>query len=158
MKGWDTQEGLLGLLNTGLLWLLPREAQRRALDFQPEVYGGNRLWWASGMADAARTLGDTTRMRAYADSGLQVVPTRALDELALRAQLYAMVGKRAEAEQMIARYRQQAASEGAGVPDALVGMTYTYLPDPPDSAVKYIGLGIDEKGRVCEAGIIRHGG
>jgi serine/threonine-protein kinase len=154
VSGSDHQEGLLGLLNGGLLWLLPREAQRRALDFGPAVYGGDRVWWAGGMADAARTLGDSARMRAYAYSGLQVAPTSAVDELFLRAQLYAMVGRRAAAERMIARYRRTT-SEAIGWRDAMVGTTYTYLPGPPDSAVKYLGRSIDEGWGRIQAGLIR---
>ena len=35
-------------------------------------------------------------------------------------------------------------------------MTYTYLPDPPDSAIKYIRRSIDAGwGRICEPGAIR---
>ena len=129
--------------------------QRRALDFRPDVYGGNRLWWASGMADAARTLGDTARMRAYADSGLQVEASGGADMLFLRAQLYAMAGRRAEAERMIARYRQTNRVDIA-TRDKALGMTYTYLPDPPDSAIKYIRRSIDAGwGRICEPGAIR---
>jgi eukaryotic-like serine/threonine-protein kinase len=154
VSGSDLHEGLLGLLNGGLLWLLPREAQRRALDFRPAVYGGNRMWWASGMADAARTLGDSARMRAYADSGLQVAPTAAVDELFLRAQMYAMVGRRAAAERMIVRYRQ-ITTEEIGFRDALVGVTYRYLPDPPDSAVKYLSRSIDEGWGRIWAGMVR---
>ena len=52
----------------------------------------------------------------------------ALDMLFLRAQLYAMVGRRADAERMITRYRQQSTSEDIGVRDASVGMTYDVPP------------------------------
>jgi eukaryotic-like serine/threonine-protein kinase len=154
VSGSDHQEGLLGLLNAGLLWLLPRGTQRRALEFEPAVYGGDRVWWAGGMADAARTLGDSARMRAYADSGLQAAPTSAADQLFLRAQLYAMVSRRAAAERMIARYRRTT-SEDIGFRDAMVGLTYTYLPGPPDSAVKYLSRSIDEGWGRIVAGLIR---
>jgi serine/threonine-protein kinase len=157
LKGSDAQEGLLGLLNAGLLWLLPREMQRRALELPLALYGGNRTWWAGGMADAARTLGDSALMRAYADSGLRAPPSSTLTDLFLRAQLFAMAGNRDAAERMIARYRQQAAGEYIGTRDVLLGMTYTYLPDRPDSAIKYIGRAIDESAaRECEVGTIRY--
>jgi eukaryotic-like serine/threonine-protein kinase len=157
VSGPDNKEGLLGLLNAGFLWILPREMQRRALELPPAIYGGNRTWWANGMSDAARTLGDSGLMRAYADSGLRAPPSGAMEELVLRAQLFAMAGNRDAAERMIARYRQRVAGDYIASPNVLLGFTYTYLPDPPDSAVKYISRSIDDgTGRACDAAAVRY--
>ena len=52
-------------------WLLTEEQQRTYLRLPPDPFGGNRLWQANAFAILLRVRGDSARMRAYADSGLQ---------------------------------------------------------------------------------------
>ena len=83
--------------------LLSDEQKQLLLRLQPSQFGDNRGGWGLTVATAARMLGDSVRMRAYADSAL---PTweRALREnpdepgnhMALGATL-ALLGRKAEA-------------------------------------------------------------
>jgi hypothetical protein len=65
-----------GAVMTGITWrpwLLTEEQQRTYLRLPPDPFGGNRTWQANAFAILLRVRGDSTRMRAYADSGLQAI-------------------------------------------------------------------------------------
>jgi hypothetical protein len=54
-------------------WLLTEEQQRTYLRLPADPFGGNRTWQADAFAILLRVRGDSARMRAYADSGLQAI-------------------------------------------------------------------------------------
>jgi hypothetical protein len=52
-------------------WVLTEEQQRTYLRLPADPFGGDRTWQASAFAILLRLRGDSSRMRAYADTGLQ---------------------------------------------------------------------------------------
>jgi hypothetical protein len=86
-------------------WLLTEEQQRTYLRLPPDPFGGNRAWQANAFAILLRSRGDSARMRAYADSGLQAIEEWGPDSAsslpafkhAIRGMLLGMRGRPREA-------------------------------------------------------------
>jgi hypothetical protein len=83
--------------------LLSDEQKQLLLRLSPSQFGGNRGGWALTIAIGARMLGDSVRMRAYADSALSTSesavrenPDEPGNRIALGATL-AFLGRKAEA-------------------------------------------------------------
>ena len=83
--------------------LLNEEQKQLVLRLQPSHFGGNRTAWGLTIGFAARMVGDSVRMRAYADSALSYVelgvrenPEEPGNHMALALAL-ALLGRKAEA-------------------------------------------------------------
>jgi serine/threonine-protein kinase len=83
--------------------LLNDEQKQLLMRLQPSQFGGNRGGWGLALAYGARMLGDSLRMRAYADSALQSLkiavrenPDEPNNHMPLGAAL-AFLGRKAEA-------------------------------------------------------------
>ena len=83
--------------------LLDDEQRQLLLRLQPSTFGGNRGAWGLSLAQGAYTIGDTVRMRAYADSALPTWERAVLENpgepnnhIALAAAL-AFLGRKPEA-------------------------------------------------------------
>ena len=101
--GFEAGAVMAGLWRTP--WLLTEEQQRTYLRLPPDPFGGNRTWQANAFAILLRLRGDSTRMRAYADTGLQASEGWARDsdqyappfKHAIRGMLLGMRGRPREA-------------------------------------------------------------
>ena len=86
-------------------WLLTAEQQLTYLRLPPDPFGGNRTWQANAFAILLRIRGDSARMQAYADTGLQASEGWARDSdqypppfrHAIRGMLLGMRGRPREA-------------------------------------------------------------
>jgi serine/threonine-protein kinase len=56
----------------GLYWVLGDTLERRIATLGPDAFGDDRAWWAAVQAEAAWSLGDSARARAYADSAARL--------------------------------------------------------------------------------------
>ena len=86
-------------------WLLTEQQQRTYLRLPPDPFGGNRAWQANAFAVLLRIRGDSSRMRAYADTGFQATEgwTRDSSQFpppfrhAIRGMLFGMRGRPSDA-------------------------------------------------------------
>ena len=84
-------------------WALDSAQQHAYLRLPAAPFGGNRIWQGNGFAILYRFLGDSARMRAYADSALgEMEDWRRTDSAnpfmhVIRGMLLGMLGRRAEA-------------------------------------------------------------
>jgi tetratricopeptide (TPR) repeat protein len=87
----------------GLYWVLGDTLERRIASLGPSAFGDDRAAWAAAQAEAAWSLGDMTRARAYADTAARVfdvqLRTAPDDDLlhAMRGLMLALRGQKASA-------------------------------------------------------------
>jgi len=101
--GFEAGAAMAGMW--AISWVLTEQQQRTYLRLPPDPFGGNRAWQANAFACLLRIRGDSSRMRAYADTGFQASEgwTRDSSQFpppfrhAIRGMLLGMRGRRSEA-------------------------------------------------------------